>query len=68
MKFDIQRKDITLSFEIGDIHMNTSNCRHLVPSKRARLEYHGHEMATLDGTRLKMCTKPQQTAEMNASY
>ena len=26
------------------------------------------EMVTLAGTRLSMCTKPQQTAEMNASY
>ena len=25
-------------------------------------------MVTLAGTRLSMCTKPQQTAEMNASY
>ena len=39
-----------------------------MPSKRARLEYHGQEMVTLSGTRLNMCTKPQQIAEMNASY
>ena len=28
----------------------------------------GQEMVTLAGTRLSMCTKPQQTAEMNTSY
>ena len=50
------------------IHMNTSKYPHLVPSKRARLAEHGQEMVTLAGTRLRMCTKPQQTAEMNASY
>ena len=62
---------ISENVQIEDIHMSTSQCEqchNLVPSKRARLVQHGQEMVTLAGTRLSICTKPQQTAEINASY
>ena len=51
------------------IHVHTSYCHHLVPSKGASLEQHGQQMRTLAGTRLtRLCMKPQQTAEMNAPH
>ena len=50
------------------IHVPASQCHHLAPSKRANLQQHGPQMGTLAGTRLSMCLKPQQTAEMNAPH
>ena len=50
------------------IHVRTSECHHLVPSKGDSLEQHGQQMGTLAGTRLSMCLKPQQTAEMNTPH
>ena len=46
--------------------MNTS--QQLVLPSRARLAQHRQEMLTLAGMRLSMCSKPRQTAEINASY
>ena len=45
-----------------------SSAYHLVPTKGGRLEQHGQQMGTPAGTSLNMCSKPQQTAEMNTSH
>ena len=39
-----------------------------MPSLRVRLEQHGQKIVTLAGMSLSICTKLQQTAEINASY
>ena len=45
------------------------SCHRLASSKEtSSLEQHGQQMGTLGGTRLSMCMKPQQTAEMNALH
>ena len=50
------------------IHVGASYCHYLAPSKGASLEQCGQQMGTLIGTRLSMCMKPQQTAEMNTPH